>query len=131
MILKNGQVLVGDKLEKRDILINEDKIANIAASISGDSEIDISNMLVIPGAIDPHVHLREPGFEYKETAITACKSAAKGGITTVMAMPNIKPAPDSVENIFYIFYTIWCWFYIRHSHNCCNTAFGSRFTCSN
>lgn len=102
MILKNGQVLVGDKLEKRDILIYEDKIANIAASISGDNEIDISDMLVIPGAIDPHVHLREPGFEYKETSITACKSAAKGGITTVMAMPNIKPAPDSLENIEYI-----------------------------
>ena len=102
MILKNGQILVGDKLEKRDILINEDKIANIATSISGDNEIDISNMLVIPGAIDPHVHLREPGFEYKETSITACKSAAKGGITTVMAMPNIKPAPDSLENIEYI-----------------------------
>ncbi|UKI49982.1 MAG: amidohydrolase family protein [Clostridium sp.] len=49
--------------------------------------------------IDVHVHLREPGFEYKETIKTGSMSAAKGGFTTIMTMPNLKPVPDSVENL--------------------------------
>ena len=102
MILKGGQVLIDGKLETRDVLIVENEINRVSKSISGANEIDVSDMLIIPGAIDPHVHLREPGFEYKETAKSACASAAKGGITTVLAMPNIKPAPDTRENIEYI-----------------------------
>ena len=102
MILKGGQVLIDGKLETRDVLIVKNGINEVSKSISGANEIDVSDMLLIPGAIDPHVHLREPGFEYKETAKSACASAAKGGITTVLAMPNIKPAPDSRENIEFI-----------------------------
>ena len=54
---------------------------------------------VSPGFVDVHVHLREPGFEHKETIATGTASAAKGGFTTICAMPNTKPVPDSVENL--------------------------------
>ena len=53
----------------------------------------------MPGAVDVHVHLREPGFEYKETVKTGTLSAAKGGVTSIMSMPNLKPCPDCLENL--------------------------------
>lgn len=61
--------------------------------------IDASSLLIAPGLIDPHVHLREPGFEYKETIASGTAAAAKGGYTTIMAMPNLNPVPDSLEHL--------------------------------
>ncbi|MBR4951047.1 MAG: dihydroorotase [Clostridia bacterium] len=60
---------------------------------------DKTEYFVFPGFCDVHVHFREPGFSYKETVATGCASAARGGYTAVCTMPNLKPAPDSVENI--------------------------------
>ncbi|MFQ8583152.1 MAG: amidohydrolase family protein [Holdemania massiliensis] len=64
-----------------------------------DEIIDASSLLIAPGLIDPHVHLREPGFEYKETIASGTLAAAKGGYTTIMAMPNLNPVPDSLEHL--------------------------------
>ena len=61
--------------------------------------IDASNLFICAGLIDPHTHLREPGFEYKETIETGTQSMAKGGFTTVFSMPNTKPVCDSVMAI--------------------------------
>ncbi|MBE6598478.1 MAG: dihydroorotase [Ruminococcaceae bacterium] len=61
--------------------------------------LDFSNMLVIPGLVDVHVHLREPGFSYKETIATGTAASARGGFTTVCSMPNLSPVPDSLENL--------------------------------
>lgn len=61
--------------------------------------LDFPNMLVIPGLVDVHVHLREPGFSYKETIATGTAAAAHGGFTAVCAMPNLSPTPDSLENL--------------------------------
>jgi len=61
--------------------------------------LDFSNMLVIPGLVDVHVHLREPGFSYKETIATGTAASAHGGFTAVCSMPNLKPVPDSLENL--------------------------------
>jgi len=61
--------------------------------------LDFSDMLVIPGLVDVHVHLREPGFSYKETIATGTAASAHGGFTTVCSMPNLSPVPDSVENL--------------------------------
>ncbi len=61
--------------------------------------LDFSNMLVIPGLVDVHVHLREPGFSYKETIATGTAASAHGGFTTVCSMPNLSPVPDSLENL--------------------------------
>src|SRR5512143_1390216 len=58
-------------------------------------EIDASGMLVVPGLIDMHVHLREPGFEYKETIKTGTEAAVRGGVTSVCCMPNTNPVNDN------------------------------------
>ena len=67
--------------------------------IPGDRVLDVSNCILIPGLVDVHVHLREPGFVYKETIETGTLAAARGGYTTVCAMPNVKPAPDTPKNL--------------------------------
>lgn len=102
MILKNGYIIRNNKLVKKDILIVDNIIKEIADNISGDDYIDISNCLAIPGGIDVHVHLREPGYSYKETIKTGTMSAAKGGITTLMCMPNLKPCPDNIASLNYL-----------------------------
>ncbi len=87
--------------EIRDILVENSKIAKVAKDINleADNIIDASGKIVMPGIVDMHVHLREPGREDKETVASGTKAAAKGGITSLLAMPNTLPAIDSVENI--------------------------------
>ena len=101
MILKNGLIIENNQLVKKDILINDGVISLIDSEINGEDIIDINGLLVIPGAVDVHVHLREPGFTHKETIKTGTMSAAKGGVTAVMAMPNLNPTPDNLENLNY------------------------------
>ena len=59
----------------------------------------IDNAIIIPGLCDVHVHLREPGFSYKETVKSGTAAAARGGYTAVCTMPNLNPVPDSMENL--------------------------------
>ena len=99
MILKNGLIIENNKLIKKDILISDGKILEIRDEINGDDIVDCTNLLVMPGAVDVHVHLREPGYEYKETIKTGTLSAAKGGVTTIMPMPNLNPCPDTLEHL--------------------------------
>lgn len=84
-----------------DILISGDRIAEIGADISADAEtiIDAAGKIVMPGLIDLHVHLREPGFEYKETIETGTRAAAHGGVTSICPMPNTNPVIDSPERV--------------------------------
>lgn len=100
LLIKNGKIIKNNKLEKYDILIEDDKISKIEKNIDCDCEIiDAKGCLVMPGAVDVHVHFREPGYEKKETIKTGSLSAAKGGVTTVMTMPNLKPCPDCLKNL--------------------------------
>jgi dihydroorotase len=87
--------------DTRDILIEDSKITKIAKTIkvTADEIIQASGKLVMPGIVDMHVHLREPGREDKETIQSGTESAAKGGVTSVLAMPNTQPAIDCPENI--------------------------------
>ena len=105
-LIKSGRVINPAKKQDEvcDILIEDGIIKRCEGVISGefDEVIDAGGMLVMPGLIDLHVHLREPGFEYKETIETGSKAAAKGGYTTICAMPNTKPATDSRETVSYI-----------------------------
>ena len=98
-LLKNGTVLdyASSTNEVMDILINDSKIEKIAKNleVQADKIIDCTNLSIMPGMIDMHCHLREPGFEYKETIETGSKSAVKGGFTSICPMPNTKPTPDS------------------------------------
>jgi len=102
ILLKNtNQLLASGNLEACEILIEENKIKKIATTIQEnvDKTINLHGKIVLPGFVDVHIHLREPGGEYKETIYTGTKAAARGGYTTVCAMPNTNPVPDSVENV--------------------------------
>ena len=98
-LLKNGTLIdyKTNTFEKKDILIENEKIKEIASNIAEEADkiIDCTYLYIMPGMIDIHCHLREPGFEYKETIETGSKSADAGGFTTICPMPNTKPTPDS------------------------------------
>ncbi len=101
LVIKNGSIVKGENdLEQLDILIDNGVIIKMEKNINCDCEIiDAKGCLVMPGAVDVHVHFREPGFEKKETIETGTKSSAKGGFTAVMPMPNLNPCPDSYEHL--------------------------------
>ncbi|UYZ23545.1 dihydroorotase [Mesobacillus jeotgali] len=101
MLIKNGRLLTETGFEETDILIEDGKIAAIGSGLTAEAEqiIDAKGKLVAPGFVDLHVHLREPGGEKKETIATGTLAAAKGGFTTVAAMPNTRPVPDSKEQM--------------------------------
>ena len=99
MILKNGLIIENNQLVKKDILIVDGLIKEVSDEIMGDDILDVSDLLIIPGAFDVHVHLREPGYSHKETIKSGTLSAAKGGVTTVMSMPNLNPTPDCLANL--------------------------------
>lgn len=101
MLLKNGKILIGEELCSSDILIGTDgTIEAIGKNLTDKGEIyDLKGGFVIPSAVDVHVHLREPGYEYKETVKSGTLASAKGGVGTIMPMPNLSPCPDSVEHL--------------------------------
>ena len=89
--------------EKLDILIKDGKIAELGKELSADVDIiEAEGLYAIPGLVDMHVHLRDPGQTAKEDIITGCKAAAAGGVTSVLAMPNTDPTTDSAETVKYI-----------------------------
>ena len=106
MLLKNGIVLdyVNSTNEKLDVKIEDGKITKIEKNINEEADeiIDCEGLCIMPGLIDMHCHLREPGFEHKETIETGAKSAVKGGFTSICPMPNTKPTPDNPETLKYI-----------------------------
>ena len=79
----------------RDILIDGDLIVEVAASIDFETSVDCSGLIALPGFVDLHTHLREPGFEASETVLTGSKAAAKGGYTAVHPMANTSPVADT------------------------------------
>src|SRR5699024_8142991 len=96
LLIKQAHLLVHDnELKLQDVLISEGKIAEIADEITTPATriIDAQGALLTPGLVDVHVHFREPGFAYKETVATGSQAAARGGFTTVLAMPNLDPVP--------------------------------------
>ncbi|MFC0237683.1 dihydroorotase [Fictibacillus phosphorivorans] len=101
-LLKNAKILDGNNnLIHRDILIVKNRIQKVEKDIAiEDHEVlDVEGKLITPGFVDLHVHLREPGGEHKETIATGTKAAVKGGYTTLAAMPNTRPVPDSRETL--------------------------------
>ena len=101
LLLKNGKTLINKSIEKCDMLIEDGLIKKIGdlQNLEVDNTIDLEGKFISPGFIDMHVHLREPGYEYKETIKSGTLSAAAGGYTLVCPMPNTNPIPNSVERI--------------------------------
>lgn len=112
--LRNGNVFSGRQWEKRDVILEGGRIAALMPSGQGFLEldsvlknlsikyervIDCDNSFLLPGFVDVHVHLREPGFEYKETIATGTKAGAAGGYTTLFAMPNVNPTPSNLASL--------------------------------
>lgn len=100
-IIKNGRVWIDNEWQEKGLLIENGLIQGLIAECTQtdfpDAKIyDVAGAIVIPGLIDMHVHLREPGFEDKETIETGSRAAVKGGFTTIAAMPNTKPITDTV-----------------------------------
>ena len=103
ILLKNGRLIdYKNKIDGMyDVLIEDEKITKVEKDLEEkvDKEINCKGLNIIPGMIDMHCHLREPGFEYKETIETGSKSAVAGGFTTICPMPNTKPTPDNEETL--------------------------------
>ena len=102
-LIKNGSVVLKDEVRKCDLLIEDDKIAAIGENLGkADKVIDAAGKTVIPGIIDMHVHLREPGFEGKEDIASGSLAAVAGGVTQVCCMPNTNPVCDNAVVVRYI-----------------------------
>ena len=104
MIIRNGNVVGKNAVEKKDILVQKGKIVKIADYIpaNGEEEIDVAGKHVFPGLIDMHVHLRDPGYEYKEDIESGAKAAVKGGFTQICCMPNTNPIMDNKVVVSYV-----------------------------
>lgn len=101
-ILKNAFVFLDGRFSKNDVSIEGGVVSDISPYVSsteGSLIYDLNNCYIFPGLLDAHVHLREPGFSYKETIKSGTEAAAKGGFTGVCAMPNLSPVPDSLSNL--------------------------------
>ena len=104
MLIKNAKIVLSEGVLDGDILIQDKKIVKIAEEISvqDDTVIDATGLYAFPGLIDMHVHLREPGFEYKEDIESGSKAAVHGGFTQVCCMPNTSPIADNKAVVGYI-----------------------------
>ena len=95
LLLTGGAVFLDGTFQTADVAIDQGRIVSVSPSLPRDgfSVIELHNRLLVPGFVDVHVHLREPGFSYKETIYSGTAAAAAGGYTAVCAMPNLKPCP--------------------------------------
>lgn len=103
-LIINGAILENGRVEKTNILIEEGIIVSTKSAINTEADkiIDANELYVLPGLVDAHCHLRDPGFEYKEDIISGTKSAARGGFTSIACMPNTKPPVDNAAVVRYI-----------------------------
>ncbi|MGN0350187.1 MAG: dihydroorotase [Roseburia sp.] len=106
LLIKGGQVInpATGLDEVADVYVEEGKVSQIGKGlkVKADRTINAKGCYVMPGFIDMHVHLRDPGFEQKETIETGCQAAAHGGYTTILAMPNTKPVVDNPDVVEYV-----------------------------
>ena len=105
LLIRGGAAVLDAGTKVCDILVEDGKIVKIASSIGekGAEVIDAKGLHVFPGLIDMHVHLREPGYEYKEDIASGAAAAVRGGFTQVCCMPNTQPVCDNAAVVGYIF----------------------------
>ncbi len=106
LLIKRGRLVdpVGGVGGVMDLLIRDGKIAGLGSDLGdqADKVLDAEGMVVCAGFVDMHVHLRDPGFEYKEDILTGTQAAARGGVTTLACMANTKPVVDNPEQVKYV-----------------------------
>lgn len=106
LLIRNGRVIdpAAGFDSAADVLVEDGKISKVMPKIeeTADQQINAKGCFVMPGFIDLHVHLRDPGFERKETVVTGAAAAARGGYTTIVAMPNTKPVVDNADVVNYV-----------------------------
>ena len=101
-LYRNASIFDGERFVTGNLVVDGERIAGIGPDCDPagcDAVVDLGGRHLLPGLVDVHVHLREPGFPQKETMATGTAAAAHGGYTTVCAMPNLNPAPDSPETL--------------------------------
>ena len=99
-LFRNALVYENGTFVNRDMLLDGASLSAMVGDVSPSAPISVfDNIVILPGFCDVHVHLREPGFSYKETILSGTCASARGGYTAVCSMPNLSPAPDSVENL--------------------------------
>lgn len=102
MLLKGAKVWQNGAFVTRDVLVEEGRLVEIAESITpreGERVVEAFGRHLLPAFVDMHVHLREPGYGYKESIASGTRAAARGGFSTVCPMPNLNPAPDNLANL--------------------------------
>ncbi len=102
VLLQGASVYSALGFAHRDIAIEDGRIRDVRESIpvhGVDTVFDLKDLFILPGFADVHVHLRAPGFSFKETILTGTRAAARGGYTAVCAMPNLSPPPDTPDNL--------------------------------
>jgi len=99
VLFRNAKVYENGTVRERDMLMTESSLFPFEETAFPTDAKIIDNTVILPGFCDVHVHFREPGFSYKETVKSGSLSAARGGYTAVLTMPNLKPTPDSPEHL--------------------------------
>ena len=101
LLLTGGSVFRDGGFQPLDIAISQGRIVSVSPSLPRDGArvLELNHLTIVPGFVDVHVHLRQPGFSYKETVASGSAAAAAGGYTAVCAMPNLDPVPDSPEHL--------------------------------
>ena len=101
LLLTGGSVFLDGKFQEMDVMASQGRIVSVSPALPREnaSVIELHGRLLIPGFVDVHVHLRQPGFSYKETIASGTAAAAAGGYTAVCAMPNLDPVPDSLPHL--------------------------------
>lgn len=106
VLIRNAQILdpAGGRSGRGDLYLSDGKILDVSDEISAPADriIDATGLMALPGLVDMHVHLRDPGQTHKEDILTGCLAAASGGVTSLVCMPNTNPPADSPETIAYI-----------------------------
>jgi len=100
-LLTGGSVFSNGAFHTADVAVENGRIVSVSPSLPRENQsvIKLDGLFIVPGFVDVHVHLREPGFSYKETISSGTAAAAAGGYTAVCPMPNLKPVPDSLETL--------------------------------